>query len=225
MPWGWRWQIFLEIEAREAAEFAISASGRDAAVVGSLERNLMLSTYRDLAPNGPALQLTVRNEIPLGMGCGSSAAALVAGVMLANHFGCLGWTEQQMLEEACAREGHPDNVAASVRGGFTVSALDGRTVRTATFGASTELEAVAGASASVAGDLGGACSAACELQPARCGGECAGDRRCWWLRLRRGGRSCWRPARGTGCTNRTGVGRARCSRGCCRWRGSRGYTP
>ena len=51
------------------------------------------------------------------MGCGSSAAALVAGVALASHFGGLNWTPKQILSEASQREGHPDNVAACVLGG------------------------------------------------------------------------------------------------------------
>jgi homoserine kinase len=55
------------------------------------------------------------------MGCGSSAAALLAGVLLASHFGDLNWTPQQVLEEACRREGHPDNVAACYLGGMTAS--------------------------------------------------------------------------------------------------------
>jgi len=69
------------------------------------------------------LALVLHNEIPLGMGMGSSAAALLAGVLLANHFGELGWTGQQILEEACRREGHPDNVAACWLGGMTSSAF------------------------------------------------------------------------------------------------------
>jgi homoserine kinase len=68
------------------------------------------------------------------MGCGSSAAALLAGVLLANHFGGLGWSRQQILEEACRREGHPDNVAACWLGGMTASAMDGTSVITATCG-------------------------------------------------------------------------------------------
>jgi homoserine kinase len=68
------------------------------------------------------------------MGCGSSAAALLAGVLLANHFGQLGWSSQQILEEACRREGHPDNVAACWLGGMTCSAMDGPSVIAATFG-------------------------------------------------------------------------------------------
>jgi homoserine kinase len=68
------------------------------------------------------------------MGCGSSAAALLAGVLLANHFGNLGWSSQQILEEACRREGHPDNVAACYLGGMTTSSDDGSRIITATCG-------------------------------------------------------------------------------------------
>jgi homoserine kinase len=68
------------------------------------------------------------------MGCGSSASALLAGVMLANHFGNLGWTNKQILEEACRREGHPDNVAACFLGGMTASAMSESYVITATYG-------------------------------------------------------------------------------------------
>ncbi len=68
------------------------------------------------------------------MGCGSSAAALLAGVLLANHFGQLNWTSQQILEEACRREGHPDNVAACYLGGMTASATTKDDLVTATCG-------------------------------------------------------------------------------------------
>ena len=126
--------LWLEIEAEAAAEFHIAASGRDAEVVGAVEGNLMVQTYRALAPAAPPLGLTVRNEIPLGMGCGSSAAALLGGVMLANEFGGLGMTPQEVLEEACRREGHPDNVAACFHGGLTVSAMQGGRVTAAKVG-------------------------------------------------------------------------------------------
>ncbi len=116
----------LHVEAEPAARDAVSASGRGAAQIGDAADNLVLSTYRSVLQEQGAdprpLQLRVRNEIPLGMGCGSSAAALVAGVALANHFGGLGWSRHKVLTEASLREGHPDNVAACVLGGLTVSA-------------------------------------------------------------------------------------------------------
>jgi homoserine kinase len=130
--------LYLTIEARVSRdeEFRIKSSGRDAEQVGSVEGNLVLHTYRAVARGGPALDLEVQNEIPLGMGCGSSAAALLAGVLLANHFGHLGLTRQQVLEEACRREGHPDNVAACLLGGFTIAAMEDGVVSAATFAAS-----------------------------------------------------------------------------------------
>ncbi|CAN5431746.1 homoserine kinase [soil metagenome] len=130
--------LYLTVDASVAAEFSIDATGRNADLCGQLKDNLILGTYTEiLAAEGrepTPLHLTLQNEIPLGMGCGSSAAALLAGVLLANHFGALGWTSQQILEEACRREGHPDNVAACWLGGMTASAMHGAEVITATCG-------------------------------------------------------------------------------------------
>jgi homoserine kinase len=128
----------LTIDATAADAFHIDATGRNPELCGRLERNLILTTYIDvLATAGlraPSLHLQLHNEIPLGMGCGSSAAALLAGVLLANHFGNLNWTTQQILEEACRREGHPDNVAACILGGMTVASVSERGFFTATCG-------------------------------------------------------------------------------------------
>jgi homoserine kinase len=70
----------------------------------------------------------MKNGIPLGMGCGSSAAGRLAAIALAVHFGQLGWSSEQILEEACVLEGHPDNAAACWWGGFVVAANEGRKV-------------------------------------------------------------------------------------------------
>ncbi len=129
----------LHVHASLAETFSIVATGRDADQVRQLENNLILTTYqsvllaKDRTPQ--PLHLEVHNEIPLGMGCGSSAAALCAGVHLAVFFGDLNWTMAQILDEAARREGHPDNVAACIEGGLTVSrtTAGGSTVR-ATFG-------------------------------------------------------------------------------------------
>jgi homoserine kinase len=72
------------------------------------------------------------------MGCGSSAAALLAGVALADHFGGrdfkgLGMGDAGIVAEASRIEGHPDNVTACWYGGFTVSAESGDAVQVATF--------------------------------------------------------------------------------------------
>ena len=127
----------LTVEARVAAEFQIEATGRDAALCGALEHNLILDTYRDVLTRAGVevspLHLKLHNEIPLGMGCGSSAAALLAGVALAEHFGGLGMGDAGIVAEASRIEGHPDNVTACWYGGFTVSAEAGDAVEVATF--------------------------------------------------------------------------------------------
>lgn len=130
--------LFLTIDATTAGDFHIDATGRNADLCAKLENNLILTTYMDvLAVCGilaPPLHLQLHNEIPLGMGCGSSASALLAGILLANHFGNLNWTGQQILEEACRREGHPDNVAACYLGGMTISSITKDGLVTATCG-------------------------------------------------------------------------------------------
>ncbi|KAJ2388109.1 Trihydroxynaphthalene reductase [Coemansia sp. RSA 2559] len=65
----------------------------------------------------------VNNRIPLGRGLGSSGAAVVAGVVLANVVGSLGLSQQRMLDYCLMIERHPDNVAAALVGGFIASYL------------------------------------------------------------------------------------------------------
>jgi homoserine kinase len=131
----------LTVEAWPAAAWSIEATGRDAEICGKLDGNLIVETYRQVAEDVwadfPALKLRIHNEIPLGMGCGSSAAAICAGVALADHFGpATGMKHGDVaaVNQANIIEGHPDNVAACWYGGFTVSAYDeSRGVRCATF--------------------------------------------------------------------------------------------
>jgi homoserine kinase len=121
--------IHLEIFAREAGEFSIYAAGRNTAVCGALDRNLLLDVYsKTLAANGrqiTPLALKIENGIPVGMGCGSSAAVRLAGVALAAHFGEFGWGREKILDEATRHEGHPDNTAACWMGGFVAASWDG----------------------------------------------------------------------------------------------------
>jgi homoserine kinase len=130
--------LYLTIDATVAEAFHIDATGRNPDLCARLEDNLILTTYIDVLANAgilaPALHLKLHNEIPLGMGCGSSASALLAGILMASHFGSLNWTTQQILEEASRREGHPDNVAACYLGGMTASAVTKDGLFTATCG-------------------------------------------------------------------------------------------
>jgi homoserine kinase len=127
--------FYLEIEATPATEFAIAATGRDQERCARIEDNLILEIYkRLLAANGkPVVPLAIRmkNAIPLGMGCGSSATGRLAAIALAVHFGELDWSSERILEEASALEGHPDNAAACWLGGFVAAACEGRQVHVA----------------------------------------------------------------------------------------------
>jgi homoserine kinase len=127
--------LYLSIEAELAEDYSIAATGRDADLCAVIEDNLILETYKQLLHRegkiAPPLAIRMENEIPLGMGCGSSAAGRLAAIALASHFGGLGWTSEQVLAEACAQEGHPDNAAACWLGGLVIAACEGSHIHSA----------------------------------------------------------------------------------------------
>ena len=116
----------LEVEARAAGEFSMQATGRNVAECSRLDGNMILETYQALllreGRSVVPLAVRMQNGIPLGMGCGSSAAGRLAAICLAAHFGQLGWSGERILTEAVALEGHPDNAAACWMGGLVVAA-------------------------------------------------------------------------------------------------------
>jgi homoserine kinase len=117
--------LYLRLRGEPANEYSVSAQGRDADLCGGGAENLILKTYREvLQPAGKPvapLHLEVINEIPIGKGCGSSAAARLAGIALAVRIGGLEWTDEQIIAEASRREGHPDNAAACWLGGLAIA--------------------------------------------------------------------------------------------------------
>jgi len=121
--------FYTTVKARPADAFSVAATGRDEDICGKLENHLILETYRDVlqAAGQPvtALSVKIANEIPIGKGCGSSAAARLAGIAMAVHFGRLGWTDAQIVGEASHREHHPDNASACWMGGLTVARMSG----------------------------------------------------------------------------------------------------
>jgi homoserine kinase len=137
--------MHLTVEAEVAPEWSIEATGRDAALCSALDNNLIIGTYLKAVEEAwvdapPALRLKIHNEIPLGMGCGSSAAAILAGTALMSHFSGLNLDDARVVSSASHTEGHPDNIAACWYGGFTVSAMSDAGVQTATFPGEPEWE-------------------------------------------------------------------------------------
>jgi homoserine kinase len=129
--------IYLECRFRESSELSIHVEGRDAEAISTGEDNLIwqtaLAVARDMRLTMPPIELEIRNDIPIGKGLGSSAAALAAGVIIADSLLGLRWRPQRVLDEAARLEGHPDNVAACILGSVVASAIDSggvaRTVR------------------------------------------------------------------------------------------------
>ena len=108
----------LELEVEETGEFAVDVGEED---LPADETNLCVRGFADLHEVG-GLTFRMRSEIPLAAGLGSSAAAIVAGLVAADHMYELALGRDEIFERAAQIEGHPDNVAASIYGGFVICA-------------------------------------------------------------------------------------------------------
>jgi len=120
--------IYLTCRFDRASQLSISVTGRDAGRISTGEDNLIwqtaLAVAKDVGETLPPIALEIENDIPIGKGLGSSAAALTAGVVIADHLLGLHWKAHRILNEAAQIEGHPDNVAASVLGSIVAAAID-----------------------------------------------------------------------------------------------------
>lgn len=109
--------LHLELEVLETGAFAVETD----LPLPSDTSNLCVRAFTRVAP-AEGLHFRISSQIPLAGGLGSSAAAIVAGLLAAAE---LRRSDANLLAEATALEGHPDNVAAALYGGFVVCA-DGR---------------------------------------------------------------------------------------------------
>jgi homoserine kinase len=120
-------KLFLKVRATASDDYSIRATGRDADICGHVENHLILTTYREVLQSAgkvaKPLSLHISNDIPIGKGCGSSAAARLAGIALAVFFGRLPWTDSRIIGEASRREHHADNAAACWLGGITLARM------------------------------------------------------------------------------------------------------
>ncbi len=108
---------------------AVQVSGEGADQVPTDERHLVVRSLRAaldvMGIDQPGLSLVTDNHIPHGRGLGSSAAAIVAGIMLAHGlYPEQGLSLEDRLGLAADLEGHPDNVAACLLGGLTITWTD-----------------------------------------------------------------------------------------------------
>ena len=113
--------LHLELEVEETGSFSVDAEGLD---VPLDKNNLCVRAFERLRP-ADEIAFRIRSEIPLTAGLGSSAAAIVAGLAAADHLYELALEDADLLSHAAEIEGHPDNVAAAIHGGFVLCSRDG----------------------------------------------------------------------------------------------------
>jgi homoserine kinase len=108
----------LELEVTHTGQFSVVSPCDD---LPRDRSNLCVKAFETLA-SSEGLRFRIHSEIPVSAGLGSSAAAIVAGVVCANAMYGLG---ASVAEHAVSLEGHPDNVLASLCGGFVVGTQAG----------------------------------------------------------------------------------------------------
>ncbi len=132
-------QLYLTVRAtcmpQGSAAFRVRSRGTTAsAELPCAEDNLIVRAMKYVAEREgltlPPVRVAVQNEIPLGGGLGSSAAAIVSGITLGAALGGGQLSTETILRHAAALEGHADNAAASLLGGWVVTGTtaDGRVI-------------------------------------------------------------------------------------------------
>jgi homoserine kinase len=104
--------LWMELEVEQTGRFEV----RTDLAIARDRRNLAVRGFSALRP-ADDVRFTIRSEIPLSGGLGTSAAAYVAGLAAAD---VLNGGGGDLLAEAARLEGHPDNVAAALLGGFVI---------------------------------------------------------------------------------------------------------
>jgi homoserine kinase len=130
--------MHLELEVEEAGSFSVEAEGLDVPLDRS---NLCVRAFERLKP-ADEIAFRIRSEIPLAAGLGSSASAIVAGLSAADHLYELALEPADILSQAAEMEGHPDNAAAALHGGFVACAQEDGAVATTRFDPPQGVEAV-----------------------------------------------------------------------------------
>ncbi len=134
---SWREQVELTVTE---GGFTVEVTGEGADAVPRDASHLIvrsaLQGLADLGHEVPGLRLRCHNTIPHGRGLGSSSAAIVAGLVAAEGLvhgpgGMSADVRRWALQHAAAIEGHPDNVAAAVHGGFVLAWAGGGGVEVA----------------------------------------------------------------------------------------------
>ena len=121
--------LYMEVQAERSDIWKVSPLSDSLTGFPGDDKNFIsqiaIKTAEMYKQEMPSLHLSVKSEIPLARGLGSSAAAIIAGVELADGFCGLQLTRYQKLAVASRFEGHPDNAGASLFGGVVVGSQIG----------------------------------------------------------------------------------------------------
>lgn len=131
---GMALQLYNIIEMEEISSgLIIEVEGEGAEKISKDSSNIVyqaaLSVFKQVNFNPLGIRIKLINNIPVARGLGSSAAAIVGGLLAANLISGENLSEKELLSLATNIEGHPDNVAPAILGGIIVSAMDDNEVK------------------------------------------------------------------------------------------------
>ena len=133
-----------QTEDSDAGIVSVRGEGRDTLSTG--DDNLTYSSFRSIYDGiglpVPEVGMTCENEIPLGRGLGSSAAAVAGGLLAGSVLSGANLSQERILELAAQIEGHPDNAAAAVMGGCRIVVGNGSGFLTESISVPDELKAI-----------------------------------------------------------------------------------
>jgi homoserine kinase len=120
---------FTSLDSSSSAELIIEVVGTEAHLVKTDETNLVYKAfakfYEHLRQTPPPVQIEISLGVPLARGLGSSATAIVGGLVAANQLAGAPLDRSEVMKRAIAIEGHPDNVVPALIGGCQLAASGG----------------------------------------------------------------------------------------------------
>ncbi|MCP3762845.1 homoserine kinase [Domibacillus sp. A3M-37] len=128
---GLAFSLYLTVDVKQAEEWAFSHESALLAGLPEDDRHLIAIVAKKTASlrgiEMPPIEAVLKSDIPLARGLGSSAAAIAAGIEIADRFADLKLTDEEKLNIGDQFEGHPDNIGASLFGGMVCGVSLGET--------------------------------------------------------------------------------------------------
>lgn len=120
--------LYMSVEVTENKEWSVVYEEATFHGLATDKQNLIVQTILEVASQYgkevSPLELRVKSDIPLGKGFGSSASAIAAGIVIANHLLDLQLTEKEKVFLGSKLEGHADNISAALLGGAVITYFD-----------------------------------------------------------------------------------------------------